>query len=1792
MAETRLTRITVQALPSVDKPVLSPASITVDRSHDIVQLPDSQLPEVPMEEVVVVKKRRGRPPRNIGGAAAGGAPPIPVAKKSKKEDEDVCFICFDGGNLVLCDYRDCPKAYHPACVKRDESFFRRSIRWNCGWHLCNFCQKNALFMCYTCPYSLCKRCVKQADVLCIRRNKGFCRTCMTTIKLVENIPQETKEQVQVDFDDTTSWEYLFKVYWIYLKEKEALTLDELTRATNPWKVSGLENNNFQQKRAETCPSNVSELSSSNVQLETNNLKRRKTRRQQQLLNLNSQNVDNSDGNKVTGLHAAADWASKELLDFVAHMKNGETSVLSQFDVQALLLDYIRKNNLRDPRQKCQIICDRRLEDLFGKERVGHFEMLKLLEYHFKEESRTNGVIRGAAVDPLASQLENEGISDDFQIPSRETRRQSRKKAEEKGRQIKLDSYAAIDVHNINLIYLKRSLLENLMVDAENFHDKVVGSVVRIRISSNDQKQDMHRLVRIIGTSKETEPYKIGVKTESFMLKILNLNKIEDVAIGAISDQEFSEDECRRLRQSIKLGLVERMTVGEIQEKAVSLQTMRVNDWLETEIRRLNHLRDRASEMGHRKELRECVEKIELLKAPEERLRRIQEIPDVHADPRMDPSYGSDDDSDGSMTPKYSNSNARVELISPVRSGDMLKDDRTIKPIKISFANGERRRKNSAKFHVGKVESTTRPLEPSHNSEKVDAASKIPEEDFNSRADFVVVSGDRGVTKPGFVSDSVTTALSSRMLLVSDMNELEKIWHYRDPSGKVQGPFCMLQLRKWCSKDFFPTDLRVWKINESLDRSILLTDALKKQQSNEPETEPDVEQLSCSQSYCGVESDDRKVNPLEEFSSNSDAPFVAYNPNEEGSNKNLTDVNASSDAYENQGGIDQPSGFDIKARLIESLFDTEEPSSTATPTGSSETMQVPLTFESSHPSTSTSKSGNPDLECQVVVKSQPSSPNAGQPDSEICWGTSNGFGTSDLPCVTQKSNPPDLNGLNLEIHVASDVSRDFDATCGTGSSPTKSSHLPNLTPKAENKDVNDHHDTINKNLVVSGGYEQDSGTDAVSGGICLSMLPIAAVKVEKNDGLKPQTIENRQSISSNVPGRDKEAIWSSTISAETDLSLLANNHLNTESMKAHAIENNKHYNNTSSVPELVSGTSWNPISGGIVFSDPPKLESNTTSTTWTSSSISGGMRFPDLPTTSLKLGNKSSEITNIRGQDSCINWSTSSSLVGEEVHLPDDVANEWGPYSTVVHAKPDAIATPASQSCQLLNLHCDISSWQPIELSTLGDESVSDLLSEVEAMESLRGMSSPTSRMNCGPDSIDSVDDDCFSPLGGLSPNLDPGKNNNMGFHIQQPSINHHHQQPHHGAFTVMRDLERTSSCILSTTTTTTTTGSVQVEAADKQTIALMPFLDFVSKGPVSAVLLPPVGAAVSSSHSPPPPPPEASLPLPLFPPPSLSSLPQVSLPSPSPPPASLPLPPPPPSLQLPLPPPPPPPPPPPASLPSPPPPPPPSLPSPPQSLPPPPASLPSPPPPPPPSLPSPPQSLPPPPPSLPSPPPPPPEEKPPSPPQKRPSALSLNSPSSPREEGEVDPASLSVHHPKPRHHRQPSPKTPTIKVAPSADTRKQGSENTRTNWEPPGHPGGKLSGNTGSILGTPNMHWHISGPGIPAVNTHWSTSVVSQGTRGSSQTSPRYNNHSGGGGRHSGSKDRSNNHQHGGVDSGVSKSSRPNSWSRQSSFGGGGGGGGGPSRPLPPPPRGGPRVCKFYESGYCKKGASCKYLHP
>lgn len=51
---------------------------------------------------------------------------------------------------------------------------------------------------------------------------------------------------------------------------------------------------------------------------------------------------------------------------------------------------------------------------------------------------------------------------------------------------------------------------------------------------------LNNLILAVGTSKATEPYKLGKRTTDIMLEILNLNKTEVLSIDTISNQDFTE----------------------------------------------------------------------------------------------------------------------------------------------------------------------------------------------------------------------------------------------------------------------------------------------------------------------------------------------------------------------------------------------------------------------------------------------------------------------------------------------------------------------------------------------------------------------------------------------------------------------------------------------------------------------------------------------------------------------------------------------------------------------------------------------------------------------------------------------------------------------------------------------------------------------------------------------------------------------------------------------------------------------------------------------------------------------------------------------------------------------------------------------------------------------------------------------------------------------------------------------------------------------------------------------------
>ncbi|KAL8229317.1 hypothetical protein R6Q57_014217 [Mikania cordata] len=765
-------------------------------------------------EQEVVKRKRGRP-------AKAQAKPVPAkrihpaAKKVKEEedeDEDVCFICFDGGSLVLCDHRGCPKAYHPACIKRDEEFFESAAKWNCGWHICSICQKTAHHMCYTCTYSLCRGCLRKADYVGVRGDKGFCTICMKTILLIENNGQSEDGKVQADFDDKLSWEYLFKVYWVYIKGKLSLTLDELTQAKTRWKEASTITptlpstgvlkitNDLKSVKSETFVGNLEEENES------------KRRKKDEKINIQKETDMEKPGIDESAITVKRkEWATKELLDFVAHMKNGSTDVLSRFDVHALMMEYIKKNNLLDPKKNNQIICDSRLKSLFVKPRVGHSQILKLLECHFlvKENLRKRRVNRAAVkVDP-------DWNSDIMPTVGKDKKRKSRSKGQVRLQENNLNEFAAVDAHNINLIYLRRDLMVNLLEDSDSFHGKVVGSVVRIRISGCDLKHDMYRLVQVVGTNKVDIPYKIDSKLTDIKIEVLNLDKKETISIDAISDKEFTEEECRRLQRSIRCGLVNHFTVGEIKKKAVVLQSVKLNDWIEREILQLNRLCDAASEKGHKKKYPfvtlECMDKIQLLKTPEEHEHRLREIPDVHFDPKMNPDYESDDTEEyfnkehgDHMESKYSGKNSRP----PKRRESRSQKDK--KPNYQTVTTSPIVEEKSTKCIEKDAPAST--LVNSQNEAECNGSSITKLDNHatlssspSNRAPETVIS----VKKTSFPNDTV--------------------WHYRDPNGKVQGPFSLVQLQRWSTTGYFPHEMRIWANHE--DQSLLLTDILEQQFHN-------------------------------------------------------------------------------------------------------------------------------------------------------------------------------------------------------------------------------------------------------------------------------------------------------------------------------------------------------------------------------------------------------------------------------------------------------------------------------------------------------------------------------------------------------------------------------------------------------------------------------------------------------------------------------------------------------------------------------------------------------------------------------------------------------------------------------------------------------------------------------------------------------------------------------------------------------------------------------------------------
>ncbi|XP_072835020.1 histone-lysine N-methyltransferase NSD3 isoform X3 [Pogona vitticeps] len=94
-----------------------------------------------------------------------------IKTEQKQMHEDNCFQCGDGGELVMCDKKDCPKAYHLLCLNLTQPPFGK---WECPWHQCDICGSPATSFCEFCPHSYCKDHEKGALVASALEGRPCC----------------------------------------------------------------------------------------------------------------------------------------------------------------------------------------------------------------------------------------------------------------------------------------------------------------------------------------------------------------------------------------------------------------------------------------------------------------------------------------------------------------------------------------------------------------------------------------------------------------------------------------------------------------------------------------------------------------------------------------------------------------------------------------------------------------------------------------------------------------------------------------------------------------------------------------------------------------------------------------------------------------------------------------------------------------------------------------------------------------------------------------------------------------------------------------------------------------------------------------------------------------------------------------------------------------------------------------------------------------------------------------------------------------------------------------------------------------------------------------------------------------------------------------------------------------------------------------------------------------------------------------------------------------------------------
>ncbi|CAG7860414.1 unnamed protein product [Brassica rapa] len=473
-------------------------------------------------------------------------------EEEEKDCEDWCFVCKDGGSLMLCDYKDCPKVYHACCVEKNISVQNNEESLICMWHSCYLCNKKPKLFCLCCPHAVCQGCVTHAEFIHLKENKGLCSNCQEYVITLEEIQEYDATGDKIDLTDRDTFECLFLEYWEIIKNQEGVTFDDVIASKSRKKAAKAKSRYKDDPKFELHHVNSSKSPKKGIKIKDDDDDGPE-------FSLTNYGVDDVEDYKTTLKPKRMEfigWGSKPLIEFLTSIGEDTREEMSQHTVDSVIRRYIRQKNLLDDekKNKKKVRCDEKLFSIFRKKYVNQRRIYSLLNAHFKENADQLEYI---SLLERGFGEKNENVS--VPCKKQKTDMSDEETCEEEVKpEMRPTGLAMISADNIKLVYLRKSLVLELLKKSKSFRNKVVGSFVKVR---NDPRDPIAFQILQVTDIKSADD-------KGMFLYLAGI--ASDVSISRLDDSDITKEEIDDLKQKVMSGLLRQPTLVEMEQKAKAL----------------------------------------------------------------------------------------------------------------------------------------------------------------------------------------------------------------------------------------------------------------------------------------------------------------------------------------------------------------------------------------------------------------------------------------------------------------------------------------------------------------------------------------------------------------------------------------------------------------------------------------------------------------------------------------------------------------------------------------------------------------------------------------------------------------------------------------------------------------------------------------------------------------------------------------------------------------------------------------------------------------------------------------------------------------------------------------------------------------------------------------------------------------------------------------------------------------------------------------------------------------------